>query len=223
MLNDETIRHEVIEELEWEPRLCAGQIGVGVHDGVVTLSGHVTSYAEKTAAENAARRVRGVRAIAQEIEVHPPSEKKTEDDEIAQRALKLLTWDVAVPDTGIAIKVEHGIVTLTGSVEWQYQKDEAEADLRRLGGVKGVLNAIEVKPRVNPRDVRAQIEKAFSRNAQLEAARITVQADGGKVVLSGDVNNCTEREIAERAAWSAPGVTQVEDRIEIVRKARKAG
>lgn len=218
MLNDETVRHDVIEELEWEPRLCAGRIGVAVHDGVVTLSGHVTSYAEKTAAENAVRRVKGVRAIAQEIEVHPPSERKTEDDEIAMRALKLLQWDVTVPSDGIAIKVEHGIITLTGEVEWQYQKDEAEADLRRLGGVKGVINAIAVRPRVDPRDVRAQIEKAFARNAQLDATRIAVQAEGGKVILGGQVSNCVEREIAARAAWSAPGVTQVEDRIEVIRK-----
>jgi len=218
MLDDERVRHDVIEELEWEPRLCAGKIGVAVCDGVVTLSGHVASYAEKTAAEHAARRVRGVRAIAQEIEVHPPSEKKTEDDEIAKRALKILNWDVAVPDERIAIKVEHGVITLTGEVEWQFQKDETEADLRRLSGVKGVINAIAVKPRADASDVREKIEKAFSRSAELEAARITVHADGGKVVLSGRVNTWIERDIAERAAWSAPGVTQVQDEIVVARE-----
>jgi osmotically-inducible protein OsmY len=217
MLDDETVRRDVIEELEWEPRVTAGKIGVAVHNGIVTLSGHVESCAEKIAAERAAWRVKGVRALAQEIEVHPSTEKKMADDEIAERALKLLKWDAAVPEDRITLRVEHGIVTLQGEVEWQYQRDEAEHDIHRLGGVKGVVNAITVKPRVNAEDVQDQIEKAFARSAELEAARISVSAESGRIVLTGKVNSWIERELAERAAWSAPGVVEVVDEIEVVR------
>ena len=217
MVRDDELRHSVIEELEWEPSVEAAHIGVACDDGVVTLSGHVRSYAEKTAAERATRRVRGVKAIAMEIAVHLPSDKKTADDEIAARAVKILQWDVAVPDERLQVEVEGGIVTLSGTVDWQYQKAEAEADMRKLSGVVGVVNGITVKPTVQAHDVRSEIHKAFQRTAELDASGVTVTVLDGRVVLGGAVNAWIEREIAERAAWSAPGVVAVEDHIAIGR------
>ena len=216
-MHDDELQKLVNEELAWEPRIDAAHIGVTCRDGVVTLSGHVQSYADKAAAERAARRVRGVRAIAMELDVRLPSDKKTADDEIAARALKILEWDGAVPASRIGIEVEKGVVTLTGTVEWHYQREEAEADIRKLGGVQGVINDILVTPGVAAQDVRSQIHRAFLRNAELDASRITVSVDHGKVVLGGKVNAWVEREIAERAAWSAPGVVAVEDHIAIGR------
>lgn len=217
MVRDDELRQSVIEELEWEPSVEAAHIGVACDDGVVTLSGHVRSYAEKTAAERATRRVRGVKAIAMEIAVHLPSDKKTADDEIAARAVKILQWDVAVPDERLQVEVEGGIVTLSGTVDWQYQKAEAEADMRKLSGVVGVVNGVTVKPTVQAQDVRSEIHKAFQRTAELDASGVTVTVHDGRVVLGGAVNAWIEREIAERAAWSAPGVVAVEDHIAIGR------
>jgi osmotically-inducible protein OsmY len=207
----------VIDELEFEPRVDAAHIGISVHEGVVTLSGHVSSFAEKFAAERAVRRVRGVEAVAQELEVRLPSEAKTADDEIAARAVKMLNWDALVPQGRITVKVEHGIVTLGGEVDWYYQRSEAEYDIRKLNGVMSVINEIVVAPKVEPEDVRAKIRAALERNAEVEANNVTIGVSGGKVLLGGKVNAWTEREAIERAAWSAPGVTQVEDRIELVR------
>jgi osmotically-inducible protein OsmY len=217
MIREDELRRNVIQELEWEPSVEAAHIGVACRDGVVTLSGHVQSYAEKAAADRAVRRVRGVKGIAMEIEVHLPRDKKTADDEIAARAIKMLHWDAVVPDDRIKVEVEDGIVTLTGSVPWQYQKVEAEADIRKLSGVTGVVNTIAVRPEVLPQDVRGAIHQAFMRNAELDASGVTVGVLDGKVVLGGKVNSWIEREIAERAAWSAPGVATVEDHIMIGR------
>ena len=217
MIRDEELRDDVIHELEWEPSVEAAHIGVACRDGVVTLFGHVQSYAEKAAAERAVRRVRGVKAIAMEIDIHLPTDKKTADDEIAGRAVKVLHWDAVVPDERIKVEVEGGIVTLTGTVTWQYQKVEAEFDIRKLTGVKGVVNSIAVHPEVIPRDVRGAIHKAFLRNAELDASSITIGVLDGKVILGGKVNSWIERETAERAAWSAPGVAAVEDHIIIGR------
>lgn len=217
MIRDDELRHDVIKELEWEPSVEAAHIGVACRDGIVTLSGHVRSYAEKAAAERAVRRVRGVNAIAMEIDIHLPTDKKTADDEIASRAIKMLHWDAVVPDERIKVEVEHGIVTLTGTVPWQYQKIEAESDIRKLTGVRGVVNSIMVRPEVRPQDVRGEIHKAFLRNAELDASSVTIGILDGKVVLGGKVNSWIEREIAERAAWSAPGVAAVEDHIVIGR------
>lgn len=217
MSDELKLQQRVIDELEFEPRVNAAHIGVSVRKDVVTLTGHVESYAEKFAAERAARRVKGVKAVAEEIEVHLPSDKKTGDDEIAARAVRMLAWDVAVPLTGIQVKVEHGVVTLAGEVDWGYQRAEAEYDVRKLSGVKAVLNNIGVRPQANSSDVRAQIRAAFERSADLEASGITVAVTDGKVILSGKVRNWIEREEAARAAWSAPGVTAVEDNIQIAR------
>ncbi len=211
------LQQRVIDELEFDPAVNAAHIGVSARNNVVTLTGHVETFAEKFAAERAARRVKGVAGVAQEIEVHLPVDKKTGDDEIAQRAVKILEWDVAVPLNAIAVKVEHGIVTLSGIVEWAFQRAEAEYDIRKLGGVKGVVNAVTVRPKVRASDVEAKLVAAFERNADVEAHRISVEVSDGRVVLGGKVDSWIEREAAERAAWSVPGVAAVEDRIVIAR------
>jgi osmotically-inducible protein OsmY len=217
MIRDDELRQDVIRELEWEPSIEAAHIGVACRDGVVMLSGHVQSYAEKAAAERAVRRVRGVTGIAMAIDIHLPTDRKTADDEIAGRALKMLRWDTLVQDDRIKVEVEGGIVTLTGTVPWHYQKLEAEADVRKLTGVRGVVNSIVVRPEARPQDVRDEIHNAFLRNAELDASSITIGVLDGKVVLGGKVNSWIERELAERAAWSAPGVAAVEDHIVIGR------
>ncbi len=214
---DLELRTAVTDELEWEPSLNAAHIGVAVRDGVVTLSGHVESYGEKCAAEFAARRVRGVRAVAQEIEVHLPASKKTLDDEIVARALSLLEWDVLVPEERIKVTIDHGVITLAGQVDWRYQRDEAEADLRKLSGVRDVVNTVTVKPRPTGEDLQERIRKALERSADVEAEHIQASAKGGKVVLTGKVGAWIERQTAERAAWAAPGVIEVDNRIEIGR------
>lgn len=211
------LQQRVIDELEFDPAVNAAHIGVSVRGSVVTLTGHVETFAEKFAAERAARRVKGTSAVAQEIEVHLADDRKTADDEIAQRAVKILEWDVAIPRGAIQVKVEHGIVSLSGTVDWAFQRAEAEYDVRKLGGVKGVVNAIGVRPQVRTADVKAKLTAAFERNADVEAARITVDVNDGKVVLGGKVNSWIEREAAERAAWSVAGVTSVDDRIAITR------
>jgi osmotically-inducible protein OsmY len=217
MKDDLHLQQRVVDALEFEPSVDAAHIGVSVDKGVVTLSGHVASYAEKFAAERVVRQVKGARAIAQELEIRLASDKKVADDEIAQRATHILQWDQIVRASPIAVKVEHGVVTLDGEVEWQFQRAEAEYDVRKLSGVRGVVNNIAVVPRIRPDDVHAKIRAALERNAEVEANHITVSVSGGKVTLGGKVNAWTERETVERAAWSAPGVTEVEDRIELVR------
>ena len=215
--DDLQLQQRVLDELTFDPSVDAARIGVAAKGGVVTLSGHVGSVAEKFAAERAVRRVKGVKAIAQELDVHLPADKKTADDEIAQRAVKLLEWDVLIPPGALAVEVERGVITLSGIVEWGYQRDEAERDLRRLGGVNGVINTIEVRPRVDAADVQSRLRAAFERNAELEASGISVTVKDNRVILSGKVKSWIEREEAERAAWSVPGVTAVDDRIAITR------
>jgi osmotically-inducible protein OsmY len=214
-MSDHQLRQDVIDELDFAPSVNAAQIGVGVHAGVVTLSGFVSSYGEKLAAERATRRVKGVRAIAEEIEVRVPSDRKVADDEIAERAIAILKWRVGVPSEQIAVKVEKGLVTLSGDVNWRFEKREAEAAIHALSGVVGVLNRIVVSSAALVPEVKEKIEQALHRSAELDASRITVQTVGGKVVLSGTVHAWYERGIAERAAWSAPGVIDVQDNIQV--------
>lgn len=211
------LQERVIDELTFDPAVNAAHIGVSVHGTVVSLNGHVDSYAEKFAAERAARRVKGVTAVAQELEVHLPEDKKTADDEIAQRAVKMIEWNIALPPGRVTVKVEHGVVTLDGVVEWDYQRAEAEYDVRKLSGVTAVVNELSVRPRVDAGDIRAKLMAAFERSAEVEAHRITVEVTDGKVVLGGKVDSWIERQEAERAAWSVPGVTTVEDNIAIGR------
>jgi osmotically-inducible protein OsmY len=210
------LRQDVLDELEFEPSINAAHIGVAAENGVVTLSGHVSTYAEKTTAVAAARRVRGVRAIADEIEVRYPSGKKTADDEIAKRAVDILGWDTMVPSGAIQVTVRDGSLILTGKVDWYYQKKAAEDAVRKLSGVRGVVNNIEIKPHVKAEDVKRKIEDALKRHAEVEAKaiRVTVTAND-KVLLEGKVDNWDERFAVENAAWSAPGVRSVEDRLAI--------
>jgi len=207
------LRENVVDELEYEPSIDAAHIGVAADKGLVTLTGHVASYAEKQAAIAAVRRVKGVRAIAEEIEVRYPYQK-TPDDEIAKRAIDILAWDTMVPSESIQIMVHDGWVTLTGSVDWHYQKKHAEEDVRRLSGVRGVTNAVEIKPSVQPEDIKRKIEEALKRHAEIEASaiRVTVR-ERNKVLLEGKVGSWDERNAVENAAWSAPGVKSVEDRM----------
>ena len=214
MISEHQLRQDVLDELDFEPSVNAAHIGVGVNAGVVTLTGFVSSYREKLAAERAARRVKGVKAIAEGIEVRLPSDKKTADDEIAGRAVDILKWRVGFPADRISIKVEKGIVSLTGDVDWQFQKTEAEAAVHHLSGVVGVVNLVQVRSTVHDSEVKEKIQKALQRSAELDASRITVHAEGGgKVVLGGKVHAWYERDLAEQAAWAAPGVTAVVDHI----------
>lgn len=213
---DTLLQQDVMDELDFEPSVNAAHIGVTAKNGVITLTGHVGSYAEKIAAEDAARRVSGVHAIAQEIEVRYPSDKKTSDDEIAARALSVLKWNAVVPYDAVQVKVQDGWVTLLGAVDWQFQRVAAESGIRRLSGVAGVLNEITLKPGVNSGDVKRKIEDALKRSAEIEAASIRVSALGnGKVALEGKVHDWQERDAVKRAAWSTAGVTSIEDHLKI--------
>lgn len=215
-MNDTALRQDVIDEIDFEPSVNAAHIGVAVDDGVVTLSGHVSSYAEKMAAEQAAKRVKGVRAIAQEIEVRYPNDLKTADDEIAKRALNILRWSAVVPKDAVQIRVQDGWVTLSGQLDWQFQRTAAESDVRKLSGVAGVFNNITIKAHVQTGDVKRKIEDALRRSSEVEAQGIHVSLLGdGKVALDGKVHDWQERDAVSRAAWSAPGVTSVEDRLSI--------
>jgi osmotically-inducible protein OsmY len=213
-MSDAGLKFLVEEELEFEPAVNAAHIGVAVRNGVVTLTGHVASYAEKVAAEQATQRVRGVKAIAEEIEVRYPYDGKRSDDEIAKRAVSVLDWNINVPST-VKVKVERGWVTLSGAADWQYQREAAEASMRKLDGVVGVTNTIALKDRPKASDVKKKIEDALKRNAALDAASIQVTVANDKVSLSGRVHSWQERRIAEQAAWSAPGVKSVDDSISV--------
>ncbi len=213
--DDKQLQHAVSAALDWAPDVSSAHIGVTTKDGVVTLSGHVERFGEKVAAERAAGRVKGVRGIAQEIEVRYLSKDKTDDEGIAGKALQVLAWDTMLPTNKITVKVEHGWVTLSGELEWQYQRSIAEKDVRRLNGVTGISNQIHLAQHAQSSDVKHKVEDALKRDAMLEATGIQVSAENHKVVLSGHVRSWHEREVAERAAWAAPGVTDVVDHIAI--------
>lgn len=214
-MSDLKIRRDILDELEFDPSIDAATIGVSVENGVVTLSGHVKSYAEKTAAEAVARRVKGVRAIAEEIDVRWPEQKRHADDEIAARALDIISWDTALPDGAIDVKVQHGWVTLSGEVRWHFQRMAAENAVKKLGGVVGVTNALTIRQLVGTSDIKDRIERALQRNAEIEADRIRVRVSDTKVVLEGDVHAWNERQAAEQAAWSVPGVAIVENHLNV--------
>lgn len=215
-MNDKQLRQDVLNELEYEPSIDAIHIGVTAKDGTVTLTGHVASYPQKKAAERAAWRVKGVRAIAQDIEVHLPSSKKISDDEIAERAIAILAWSAPETRDAIRVKVANGFITLTGQVNWHYQRTAAELTVRQLSGVPGVINDIILAPAMQLADVRQRILDALKRHAEVEASRIHVDVhEGGTVEIGGEVDDWDEHRAIVRAVWSAPGVRVVEDRVRI--------
>jgi VCBS repeat-containing protein len=215
MKTDKQLQQDVLEELQWEPSVDANEIGVAVHDGIVTLSGFVPSYVEKLAAERAVGRVSGVKAVAEEIQVKLPGSSQRTDVDIAQAALSALEWNAALKDK-IKVKVEHGIVTLTGDVDWNYQRDTAKRSVENLTGVRRVHNQIKVRVRPSIADVKAQIKQAFARSASFDAAQIEVASQDGEVTLKGNVRSWAERRDAEEAAWAAPGVSRIRNELEIV-------
>jgi osmotically-inducible protein OsmY len=215
-MTDKDLKQHVQSALDWEPSLDTSDVGVSVDEAVVTLRGNVASYAEKVTAERVALRVYGVKAVANDLAVHLVSAFERTDTEIAQAAVTALTWNTMVPNDRVTVTVNNGWLALNGTLDWQYQKDAAARTVRDLTGVKGVSNDIIVKPRVKTIDVRDKIEAAFKRSAEIDARRVNVTATDGKVILSGNVHSWAERQEAERAAWAAPGVTQVEDRLAIV-------
>ena len=215
MTDDKTLQEHVLAELNWEPRVKAAHIGVSAKNGVVSLSGHVETYAEKNAAEAAAWRVNGVKGIAQEIDVRLPDSVKHTDEDIAEAALTRLSWDAAIPRKAVSVKVQDGWVTLTGEVEWEFQKKEAEDDSCGVMGVTGVSNQITLKPRVNVGDIASSIRTALHRSWFFDPRTITVNADGGIVKLSGTAKTWHDREVAGRTAWLAPGATSVQNDIDV--------
>lgn len=215
MKSDLQIQNDVMEELKWDPFLNSSAIGVSVKNGIVTLSGQVDSFTKKLTAEKAAKRVAGVKAIAEDIKVGASSLDCETDTEIAEAVLNALKWHSAVPQDNIKIKVEDGFVTLEGEVEWEYQRNTAKLAIEHLKGVRYVLNVITLKPTLKVSDIQKKISAAFSRSATIDASKIDIEAVGNKVILKGKVRSFAEKADAENAAWAAPGVTDVESRLEL--------
>ncbi len=216
MSTDNHLQHAVTEELSWEPSVVSAHIGVTAASGVVTLTGHVENYAQKHAAEAAARRVKGVKAVAEEIEVRLPFETKRTDEDIAAAAIDRMGWDVSIPKNSVKVQVENGWVTLTGQVDWHYQKNAAVQELRHLSGVTGLSDQITVKPRVDVADISDSITHALHRSWFFDPQTVMVSADGGQVHLSGSVHLPHDRQLAAATAWSAPGVTGVQNDIAVI-------
>ena len=216
MKSDKKIQQNVIAELDWQPSINSVQISVEVKDGIITLAGHVSSYAEKWDAECAFQRVTGVKALAVEMDLTLPETSKRDDADIARTIENVLEWAIYLPANSVKAMVEDGWVTLTGEVEWGYQRDSAAASVRYLMGVTGVSDEITVKPSVSLADVKSQIEAALKRSSKTDAGNISIVIQGAAVTLSGKVNSWTERELARNSAWAAPSVKNVVDKIEVI-------
>jgi len=214
-MSDIALRQDIEDELAFEPALDSANIGVAVKNGVVTLTGHVPNFAQKHLAETAVKRVKGVRGIAEELTVDLGASNPYADEDIARRAVTALDLNVLVPVGEIQVKVERGWVTLAGEVDWDYQRNVAASELRKLRGVVGLTNAVTLKPKVAPSDIENRIRDALRRNADVESERVKVLVEGAKVKLEGRVNTWADREAVERAAWSAPGVHVVEDHVSV--------
>jgi osmotically-inducible protein OsmY len=215
MKSDSDIKRDVEAELKWDPDIDATDIAVAVNNGVATLAGFVRSYSQKWQAERDVKRVSGVKGIANDIEVRLPSSSEQPDPEIARDAVAALKNELPYSSDNMKVVVKNGWLTLEGSAEWNYQRTRAEDAVRHVKGLKGVSNLIALKPRVAASEIRSKIEEAFRRNAEIDAAHIAVEANGSEVILRGNVRSWAERQEAERAAWRAPGVTKVENRIAI--------
>jgi osmotically-inducible protein OsmY len=215
MQTDSEIERDIEDELRWDPSLENDDIAVSVRDGVVTLAGFVKSYLDKWHAERVAGRVKGVKAIANDLTVKLPSSSERSDPDIARAALDALKWNIAVPVGRLQVKIDNGWVTLEGDVDWNFQREAAEKSVRSLAGVRGVTNLITIKARPTPQDVKQKIKATLERGAQFDADRITVEIAGNKATLKGTVRSYAERRDAERAARNAPGITDVENKLTV--------
>jgi len=213
------LRKRVLDELDWEPSIDSADIGLAVKDGVVTLTGHVPTYAQKRTAERTVIRLSGVKGVANDIEVKLPSEHKRSDADLAQAAVEALDRNVQIPADAVKVKVDNAWVTLEGVVHWDYQRRRAERAVRYLIGVKGVNNLLRVKERATPGDLRERIKRALERRVDEEAKRINVGVDGDTVTLTGTVPSWTDRDDIENAVWSAPGIRKVKNELKVSRKA----
>jgi osmotically-inducible protein OsmY len=215
-LSDRQLQLNALDALAFEPSIDSANIGVAVSHAVATLTGHVHTYTQKLAAERAVWRVKGIKAIAQEIEVRFANDKKLADDQIAERAAKILDWDVMVPKNKLRVSVSGGVVTLSGSVNWQFERRAAEDDVAKLSGVVAINNDIEIVPETQAANIRERITEALQRCAEIQANQLQIDVrENGLVVLEGKVDNWNELQAVERAAWSVPGVSRVEQRIVI--------
>lgn len=213
MKTDTEIQKNVMDELQWDPVLHSAEIGVTVRDGIATLMGYVDSYSQQQAAENAAKRVKDVRAVAVDLVINLPEEQHRTDTDLAAAVLNALKWSSFVPEDKIKLKVENGWITMEGEVEWQFQKESAYRAVRDLIGVHGIINHITVRPNITPVIVKDVIKRALERSAEIEADRINILTDGGRIVLKGKVRSWAERKEVERAVWATPGVVDVKDEL----------
>jgi len=210
-MTDKEIQQAVLRELEWEPQVRSTEIGVVVKDGIVTLTGGVDSYSKRFHAERAAKRVAGVKAVVNDLEVHLPTSSERTDEDIASAVHDIVHWTVGLPDDSVKVQVEKGWVTLTGAVDWGYQAHIVARAISHMRGVRGVGNRIEVRSHVAPQDIGAQIARAMQRHADREVKHIGIDVKDGTVTLTGRVGSYAERAVARGAAWSAPGVRAVVD------------